>query len=450
MDIQAVLATYAKPVPRYTSYPTAPHFRTGSASLLKDQLIEQIAPDARVSLYLHIPFCDRLCWFCGCHTKHTTKYAPVHQYVRALIEEIAQFGDQISFKPLAGHVHFGGGSPSLLNTKDMAAIRKALDNVFKIDPETEISVELDPSDSNPDMFGALEALGVTRISIGVQDFHPDVQRAINRPQSYECTKALIDALRARGIQNINIDALYGLPLQTGDRLKDTIEKCIALKPSRMALFGYAHVPWVKKHQKLIQEDSLPSSIDRFHHATAAAAQLEAAGYQTIGIDHFALPDDDLAKAASAGQLKRNFQGYTVDKCDTLIGFGCSSISRFTGGYIQNIVATGQYESAVHAGQSTAAKGCHLSDDDTLRGHIIERLMCDMQVDFAAIEQHFGKDALLREDTAIMLANNDPFGLVTYKNRVLSMNVGARLATRIIASYFDAYYAASEFRFSKAI
>lgn len=450
MDIQAILATYSKPVPRYTSYPTAPHFRTGSAFLLKEQLIEQIRQNDRVSLYLHVPFCDRLCWFCGCHTKHTTKYAPVHQYVRALIEEIEQFGDQTTFKPLAGHVHFGGGSPSLLNTQDMAAIRKALDNVFKIDAATEISVELDPSDSNPDMFGALEALGVTRVSIGVQDFHPDVQRAINRPQSYECTKALIDELRARGIQNINIDALYGLPLQTGDRLKDTIEKCISLKPSRMALFGYAHVPWVKKHQKMIQEDSLPSSIDRFHHATAAAEQLTAAGYQTIGIDHFALPEDDLAKAATAGALRRNFQGYTVDNCDTLIGFGCSSISRFKGGYIQNIVATGQYEAAVHAGQTTAAKGCFITDDDQLRGHIIERLMCDMQIDFADLEKNFGAEALLREETAQMIAHSDPFNLVTFDNRILSMNKDARLATRIIASYFDAYYAASEFKFSKAI
>lgn len=449
-DIKPILEAYPKPVPRYTSYPTAPQFREAMGFQLKEQLIAQLHTQERVSLYLHIPFCDRLCWFCGCHTKHTAKYAPIADYVQHLIEEIEQFGDHTLFNPMAGHIHFGGGSPSLLRKEDMAALRFALDSVFHIDHKTEISVELDPSDNNDGLMDALTALGVTRASIGVQDFHPAVQQAINRPQSYEVTRDLVDALHAHGIKQINIDALYGLPFQTSKRLEATIEQCISLHPNRIALFGYAHVPWAKKHQNMIQEDSLPNSEQRFHDATAAASQLEAAGYDAIGIDHFALPSDSLSRAAKAGKLCRNFQGYTTDNCNTLIGFGCSSIGQFDGGYIQNIVPTGQYQQAVKAGQSTAAKAFQLTTEDKMRATLIERLMCDLRINFRSLEAQFGDRIYPLEALARQLSATDQFHMVEMDNRVLKMSEGARLATRIIASHFDSYYAASEFRFSKAV
>lgn len=450
IDQHALLAAYPASVPRYTSYPTAPQFQKGTGPVLLKELIAGLDDQEPVSIYIHIPFCDRLCWFCGCHTKHTLKYAPVRTYVDHLLQEIALFGAQTKVKPRLKSVHLGGGSPSLLQSSDMARLRHALTTHFTWEPDTEISVEIDPSDITQDMYDGLARLGITRASIGVQDFHPDVQKAINRPQTFEQTENVVQKLRAMGVTSVNVDALYGLPLQTADRLKQTLQQCLELAPDRLALFGYAHIPWFKKHQKMIRDADLPNTIERFDHANMASDMLQDAGYHAIGIDHFAKPEDTLSLAANAGTLHRNFQGYTTDACPTMIGFGASSIGRFEGGYIQNTVATGQYQDCIKAGVLPSDKGMRLSADDKIRAHVIERLMCDFQVCFTVVEQIFGDATQPLRMIAEALTTGTLRDLCKFENDTLCIAPQAKPFTRIIASHFDAYYETGQFQYSKAV
>lgn len=455
IDHKAVLAAHKASVPRYTSYPTAPQFQTAAGPALMDRMLHDLPASDPVSVYIHIPFCDRLCWFCGCHTRHTLKYAPIKGYLAYLRQEIRLLSEKLPVKPRLKSLHLGGGSPSLLKQQDMADLRADLAATFQFEPDTEISIEIDPSDANDEMYDGLLALGVTRASIGVQDFHPDVQVAINRPQSFEQTQKVVQRLRQIGIGSINVDALYGLPLQSTDRLRETLSKCIALEADRMALFGYAHIPWFKKHQRLINEADLPDNLMRFEQAEMAGHYLQDAGYHAIGIDHFAKPHDTLSLAAQNGNLHRNFQGYTTDNCKTLFGLGASSIGRFEGGYVQNLVATGQYQDCVSNGHLPTDKGVELSLDDKLRAHIIERLMCDFRICFTALEQHCsGKEEELllqgyrREATK--LAAQDQFGLCSFSDNALSIPREARAFTRIVASGFDAYYHRETAQYSKAV
>ena len=410
--VQRLLARHEGPVPRYTSYPTAPHFEAGRGSGVLGQIVSALDPGEPVSLYLHIPFCDRLCWFCGCNTKHTLKYEPVQAYVGSLLAEIAMMarvlGTRSGGRQKVARIHLGGGSPSMLSAADMGRLGDALRSQFALTPDCEISVEIDPSDVTAQTMEGLAAIGVTRGSIGVQDFDPAVQKSINRPQSFELTRDVIGALRSMGVKSVNIDALYGLPLQDTARLTATIDKVISLAPDRVALFGYAHVPWLKKHQQMIRDDDLPGPFERFLQAQTAGGLLTAAGYDAIGIDHFAKPDDQLAIAAANGHLRRNFQGYTTDDCTTLIGLGGSAISSHDIGFVQNIVPTGQYREAVDAGKSAASRGLFRSLDDRVRGWIIERLMCEFAWRFDDLLDRFGNSALpyCEEARAIAMAERD--------------------------------------------
>ena len=300
------------------------------------------------------------------------------------------------------------------------------------------------------MARTLREFGVTRASLGVQDFSPEVQEAINRPQSYEETRDVVWELREAGVNSINIDALYGLPLQHESRLIKTIEQCISLQPDRMALFGYAHVPWLKKHQRLIKTEDLPDSFERYEHSQSATQCLVSAGYEAIGIDHFAKPDDGLAHAKRAGTLRRNFQGYTTDTRQTMLSFGASSIGRFQDAYVQNIVATSQYEAEISAGRLTKAKGLKLTTEAQLRGHVIERLMCDFRFDFADLAEQSPSLADRCLEDALFFAAADRFDLCQIEGTVLKINEAARPFTRIIASQFDAYYLEEQFQYSKAV
>ncbi len=450
MDYKAILENYSKPVPRYTSYPTAPHFKPEIGTKVFEEGLESLDPREEVSVYLHIPYCDRLCWFCGCHTKHTLKYAPISRYVRTLAKEMELLNERLGFRPLLKHLHLGGGSPSLLKSDELIRLRDALDLTFRFGADTEVSIEIDPCDVNESTISTLREFGVTRASLGVQDFSPEVQEAINRPQSYEETRDVVWELREAGVNSINIDALYGLPLQHESRLIKTIEQCISLQPDRMALFGYAHVPWLKKHQRLIKTEDLPDSFERYEHSQSATQCLISAGYEAIGIDHFAKPDDDLAHAKRAGTLKRNFQGYTTDTHQTMLSFGASSIGRFPDAYVQNIVATPQYEAEIFAGRLTKAKGLKLSMEDQLRSHVIERLMCDFRFDFADLADQSPSLADRCLEDALFFAAADRFDLCQIEGTVLKINEAARPFTRIIASQFDAYYLEEQFQYSKAV
>ena len=443
------LAHLTKPVPRYTSYPTAPHFHAGIDQRTYEAWLAELAPDARVSLYLHLPFCDRLCWFCGCHTKQINRYAPVTQYLEALKAEIVRIAGIVGNRPVTA-IHWGGGSPSLLAADDIAQVTALLRSVFNVTPSAEFSVELDPSDMADAKFDAWAAAGLTRASIGVQDFDPKVQVAINRLQSFEQTKVVVDAMRSRGVGSVNIDMLYGLPHQTIEGAASTARQVVSLRPDRVALFGYAHVPWIKKHQTMIEEASLPDSQARFAQANAAADVLRAAGYVSIGFDHFALPHDSMAKSAVDGTLQRNFQGYTVDEHDALIGLGASAIGRLPQGYIQNVVATGDYQRRALSGEGTVAKGIALTDDDRLRGYAIERLMCDFQVDFNALRQRFGGAAEPVICEAVAMAMEDQNGHITMRPGVMEVTAAGRPFVRSYAARFDAYLAQDTARYSKAV
>ena len=450
MDYRAILENYSKPVPRYTSYPTAPQFKSEIGTEIFFEGLENLDPREDVSVYLHIPYCDRLCWFCGCHTKHTLKYAPISRYIRTLTKEMELLNERLGFRPMLKHLHLGGGSPSLLQSAELIRLRDALDLTFRFGADTEVSIEIDPCDVNKATISSLREFGITRASLGVQDFSPEVQKAINRPQSFEETRDVVAELREAGVNSINIDALYGLPLQSENRLMRTIEQCVSLQPDRMALFGYAHVPWLKKHQQLIKTEDLPDSFERYEHSQLAAQYLVSAGYEAIGIDHFAKPDDSLAHAKRAGTLRRNFQGYTTDTHQTMLSFGASSIGRFSDAYVQNIVATPRYEAEIAAGHLTKAKGLKLSLEDQLRGHVIERLMCDFKFDFADLANHSPSLAERCLEDALYFAAGDRFELCHIEGTVLKINDAAKPFTRIIASQFDSYYRDEQFQYSKAV
>ena len=326
----------------------------------------------------------------------------------------------------------------------------ALDLFGIIDSITEISVEIDPSDVVETTIADLKAFGLTRASIGVQDFDPAVQAAINRPQSFEKTLEVVNGLRAAGISSLNIDALYGLPLQTPERLQKTISQVLSLEPDRIALFGYAHVPWLKPHQKLILDSDLPNQRERLVESMRAAQSIVDGGYHAIGIDHFAKPQDTLAVASRNSGLHRNFQGYTDDNCAVMIGFGPSSISRYPVGFIQNEIATARYSAAISQGSFAFAKCLELSPDDMIRGWIIERLMCDFAFSRAKLVLKFGAEAEFYWDEALAIALEDNAGLCHVEGSNFAMTPDAKPLVRIIAAKLDHWLGTNKFQYSKAV
>lgn len=449
-DAVALLARHPPNVPRYTSYPPANHFTAGVSEKFGKQFVTAVDAAESVSLYLHVPYCDRLCWFCGCHTKHTLQYAPIESYVGVLVQEMALWQRKLTSRPKLSKIHFGGGSPSLLRKPELEKIRESLVQTFDWTHKTEVSFEIDPTDVVANTIGELVDFGLTRGSIGVQDFDPAVQAAINRPQSFEDTLKVVNQLRKRGVHSINIDALYGLPLQTEERLARTIEKVIAIGPERVALFGYAHVPWMKPHQKLIRDEDLPDTAERFRQATLAGRLLVEAGYRAIGIDHFALPHDQLARAAAHGRLRRNFQGYTDDESDVLLGLGASSVSRFPGGYVQNEVATGKYKALVGDGILPFARGYTLTPSDRMRGWFIERLMCDFEVSLGDVEARFGAAGKALAEEAATIAADDTDGLCRIADGRFVVPEDYRPFVRLVAARFDAFMTRMGQRYSKAV
>ncbi len=437
-------------VPRYTSYPTAPHFHAGiTAEIVRDWVL-QIEREEPISLYLHVPFCDRLCWFCACHTKQTRHYEPVARYVRSLCREIETVSGLIGNRAPVRAIHFGGGSPTMLTPEDVLKIGGVLRNSFRMVDVPEISVEIDPNDMTIERLDAFAAIGMTRASLGVQDFDPKVQKAINREQSFELTEQVVRGLRQRGINSINLDLLYGLPHQTCATLEATVGQALSLDPDRIALFGYAHVPWFKKHQTMIADDWLPQAEERYSQSKLAARLIADAGYEVIGIDHFAKPGDSLASAAREGRLKRNFQGYTDERCDTLLGLGASSISRFRQGYAQNQPATSVYQRVVDEGGLATVRGIEFSAEDNARAWIIERLMCDFGFDCEEATIRFGPVArpLIAEAALLATAGAHPW-LVRRGDSFVVPDEHKPLV-RTIAARFDSYLNKGEARHSAAV
>ncbi|WP_332702200.1 oxygen-independent coproporphyrinogen III oxidase [Devosia sp.] len=444
-----LIERYSAPVPRYTSYPTAPHFHAGITPQTYAHWLSDVADDATISLYLHIPYCDRLCWFCGCHTKHTLRYEPITHYLEALYAEIDWVADKLDGKGLVTAIHLGGGSPTMLTAEDMASLKARLAARFTLAPNAEISIEIDPNDLGEDRFDAMAAFGLTRASVGVQDFDERVQRAINRLQSFEQTRHVIDSVRTRGVHSVNVDVLYGLPYQTLASIAATIAQVLSLAPDRMALFGYAHVPWMKKHQQMIPDAALPDIQARFAQSQLAASLLNAGGLQSIGFDHFARPTDSLALTAAAGRLRRNFQGYTDDRADVLIGLGASAIGQLPQGYVQNITPTGDYQKSVLAGGGATTRGFALSATDRLHGFAIEALLCRFALRRDELA-HFGAAGKALFDAACIIAAADPDGMMHADAKCFSVTERGRPFVRAIAAKFDIYLATSTARHSLAV
>ena len=335
------------------------------------------------------------------------------------------------------HLHWGGGTPTILSPEQITELAEGISNRFGFAQGAEFSVEIDPSEIDNARLDALSAAGMNRASIGIQDFDPDIQKVIGREQSYELTRDVVTALRARNIKSLNTDVLYGLPYQDIASISETTKKLISLRPDRIALYGYAHVPWMARRQRLIPEEHLPTSHQRLELVHAARALLLEAGYKAIGIDHFALEGDGLTTALEHGQLRRNFQGYTDDTSETLIGLGASSISRYRQGFAQNISSTSGYVAAIREGNLAAARGHAFTPEDKLRGRVIEELMCAFSVDLSAIEAEFSEIPVdLRPELASAANNFAPFAV--FDGNHFEITPDGQPLTRMIARQFDAY------------
>lgn len=433
----ANLGLFDAKVPRYTSYPTAPHFTTEVDARFFQECLSQIPENTQISLYVHIPFCRRLCWFCACRTQGTQTASPVAAYVETLKQELTLLKSKLPQGISLSRLHWGGGTPTLLSAEMITDLTQAIFDLAPMAEGGEFSVEIDPNEVDAARLDALAAAGMNRASIGVQDFDPDIQEVIGRRQSYEVTKDAADMIRARGVESLNADILFGLPDQSPAKITDSVQNLLSLSPDRVALYGYAHVPWMAKRQQLIPSDALPTPEERLALFETASELFTWDGYDAIGIDHFALPSDGLAKAAKAGTLRRNFQGYTDDTAEVLIGLGASSISKFPQGYAQNAPATAAYVKAIEAGRFSASKGHRFTGEDQLNARLIEAVMCDFAVDSAEISDRFG---LSRKETHQRLsAVNAQFdGLLSVTDAGLFIPPEVRPLTRLIARAFDAY------------
>ena len=424
-------------VPRYTSYPTAPHFGASVTPALFTRWIEAIPEGSAISLYLHVPFCRRLCWFCACRTQGTSSDDPVIAYARTLRAEIALLAQHLPRGVTLSRLHWGGGTPTLLPAGEMRALADAIFAVVPLGPGAEFSVEIDPNEVDAARLDALAAAGMNRASIGVQDFDPLIQKTIGREQSYELTKEVADMVRARGVGSLNADILYGLPHQTRARISDSVQKLLTLSPDRVALYGYAHVPWMSRRQQMIPSDTMPTPEERLALFETAADLFRWDGYVDVGIDHFARPDDGMAQALRAGRLRRNFQGYTDDTAPVLIGLGASSISRFPQGFAQNASGTSDHTKAIRAGGFSTHRGHVFAGEDVMRARIIEALMCDFHVSRAEILRDFDIAPDRLEDMLRRAADGFD-GMVKLDASGLSIPPEARPLTRMVARAFDAY------------
>ena len=437
-------------LPRYTSYPTAPHFSPAIGEESYRSWLKSVPVQQPASIYLHVPFCRSMCWYCGCHTSVTKRDDPIVTYVAGLRTEAHLVAETIGQRIPISHVHFGGGTPTIMSPEAFVDLVGALRYSFFVFPDAEIAVEIDPRTLTEPMTEALGYCGINRASLGVQSFDPAVQQAINRLQSFEQTAASVERLRQVGVGRINFDLLYGLPLQTVDSCLDTVAKCVELRPDRFSVFGYAHIPSFKKHQRKIAEDSLPDSIERHLQSETIAEALLDAGYVRIGLDHFALPGDSLAIAKQDGRLKRNFQGYTDDSADTLIGLGASAIGRTSQGFVQNAVPTRDYLARISEDRLATVKGYAFTEEDRFRADIIERIMCDLAVDLPLVSRLHGRDLRSAILDRLRIESLIADGAVTMIDDRLSISDGAEFLVRSVASAFDAHLAHSAATHSRAV
>ena len=431
-------------LPRYTSYPTAPHFGPLGEAEYRSWL-GGIRPEDPLSLYLHIPFCRALCWYCGCNTSVTRSADRIARYGAALLREAALLAAALPAHAGVASVHLGGGTPSTLGAAGLRTLLAGLRASFGFRPDAELAIELDPRVLDEETVAAMAEGGITRASLGVQDIDPVVQRRIGRTQPEALVARGVGWLRAAGIRGINLDLMYGLPGQTGAQVAATARFAAGLGADRVAVFGYAHVPWMKPHQNAIHTEDLPGALERLQQAETAEQVLVAAGYQAIGLDHFARPEDPMAIAAREGRLRRNFQGYTTDAAPVLLGMGASSIGGIeAAGYAQNEPNERRWVAAVEAGELPIRRGRAVTAADRLRRRCIERVMCDFALDLA------GLPPALVAEVRPALAPLEADGLLDLTPDLLRLTAAGRRHVRHVAACFDAYLGTGAGRHSAAV
>jgi oxygen-independent coproporphyrinogen III oxidase len=433
-----LIERHARPTPRYTSYPTANHFSSDVDATRYANWLATLPSETSLSLYVHIPFCETLCYYCACSTKATRRYEPVLRYVGALETEIAHVARLLPAPMPVAHIHWGGGSPSILAPAEIRRISHALRAAYAFGADAEFAVEIDPRNLAPEKVLAFAEAGINRVSLGVQDFDARVQTEIGRQQSFDLTHDAIALFRNEGIASVNIDLVYGLPHQTIDSLSRTIEQVLILAPDRIAAFGYAHLPQRVKSQRLIDASALPGPTARYEQSDRIVTLLEAAGYRRIGLDHFARDNDGLSQKP----LRRNFQGYTSDPADALIGLGASSIGKLPDGYAQNAVSTAEYERLIAQNGLATVRGIALTPDDRVRAYVIERLMCDFRFSTHDLVSAFGEAARPILTVAANVIGRDNDNLLTVTDDGIEVTELGRPFVRSICARFDSYLSAS--------
>jgi oxygen-independent coproporphyrinogen-3 oxidase len=441
-----VLARYSSlPVPRYTSYPTAAEFSPSVGEAEAGRWLGRLGVEKPISVYLHVPYCRQLCYYCGCHAKLVRRDEVIETYIHALSCEIETTATAIGKRLAIGRIHWGGGTPTSLGTLGLTSTLATLRRHFNVLDRAEHAIELDPRLIDQELAQDLARLGITRASLGVQDTDPLVQAAIGRIQPFEQVRDAFHHLRSAGIKSISVDLIYGLPLQTVTSLKRTCEDIAELLPERIACYGYAHMPERRANQKQIDRSSLPDSNARIDQAETVISELKRLGYRQVGIDHFALEGDNLLAAQRTKRLHRNFQGYTDDDCDVLIGFGASAISCLPDGYIQNEPDTPRYVKTTLNLGLASVRGCRLPPAEQQRAKLIETLMCEFEVDldeFLPGEDLSDELALLRP----MIAD----GIFVLDGNTIAMTEQGRPLVRVVASLFDTYRRQTSGRFSSAV
>ncbi len=455
IDVE-LIKKYDKPGPRYTSYPTAPHFNESfTADNYREEILATNGSEATtdLSLYFHLPYCDTLCYFCGCNMIITQNRNRIHDYVTYVKKEIDLLRKYISPDRKVSQLHWGGGTPTHLNPDEIADLASYIHSSFTVNPQSENSCEIDPRGLTKAHLEALRNNGFNRISMGVQDFNPAVQKAVNRVQPEDMTRQVVDWVRELGFYSINLDLIYGLPFQTVESFADTVDKIIDISPDRIAVFNYAHVPWMKKHMSMINAEDIPSADVKLQTLKMTIEKLVTAGYQSIGMDHFAKPGDELTIALKEKKLYRNFQGYSTNAGLDLYAFGITGISQLQNIYAQNFKTEKEYFAAIDNGILPITKGYRLNEDDHIRRYVIMRLMCDFELDFSVVEKKFNIDFNTYFASGISgLKDFLDEGLVKIENNILTVTKTGQLLIRNIAMNFDGYIERKEDtgRYSKTV
>ena len=435
----SLLEKYSVPGPRYTSYPTAPYFHTGFTESDWVEALAEPAPARGLSLYAHIPFCDSLCYYCGCNMVATRDYSKTQPYLDRLDKEMARTAQSVDARRVVRQLHWGGGTPTYLNPDDIRRLMAMMRKYFTLAEDAEVSCEVDPRELTYEHLAALRETGFNRLSFGVQDMDPEVQQAVNRIQSEFLIQQVLDWSRELGFSSINLDLIVGLPKQTVASFTRTLDRVAVWAPDRLAVFAYAHVPWMKKHQNLIKEADLPDPATRLALQQAVNESLGEAGYINIGLDHFARPEDELVRAQQNKTLWRNFQGYTTHKDCDILAFGASSISQTTGVYMQNEKNLKRYQERIAATGLAVERGLKLTRDDQIQREAITRVMCDMELDFATFGSEWG--IAFDDYFADALADLRPLaddGLVQIEPGKITVTPTGRLFLRNIGMCFDRY------------